>query len=109
VPAADAAAAVDPASAAGAVPEIASSANGDSTAEASWAASPSAAGSADPDQTIPDLTDSVSAMLAAAIPGASFSDPLGGVDSVTPVADIPAPAPAQDVDLPMANGSEPAG
>jgi hypothetical protein len=48
-------------------------------------------------------------MLAAAIPGASFSDPLGGVDSVSPAADVPAPAPAQDVDLPMANGSEPVG
>jgi hypothetical protein len=100
---------IAPAPAAGAVPEIASTANGESTPEASRAASPSAAGSADPDQTITDLTDSVSAMLAAAIPGASFSDPLGGVDSVTPAADIPAPAPAQDVDLPMANGSEPAG
>jgi len=109
VPAADGTAAIDPASAAGAVPEIASTANGESRPEASGAASPSAAGSADPDQTIPDLTDSVSAMLAAAIPGVSFSDPLGGVDSVTPAADIPAPAPAQDVDLPMANGSEPAG
>jgi regulator of protease activity HflC (stomatin/prohibitin superfamily) len=108
VPAADGAAAIDPASAAGAVPEIASGANGNST-EASSAASPDAAGSADPDQTIPDLTDSVSAMLAAAIPGASFSDPLGGVDSVSPAADIPAPAPAQDVDLPMANGSESGG
>jgi regulator of protease activity HflC (stomatin/prohibitin superfamily) len=108
VPAADGAAAIDPASAAGAVPEIASGANGNST-EASSAASPDAAGSADPDQTIPDLTDSVSAMLAAAIPGASFSDPLGGVDSVSPAADVPAPAPAQDVDLPMANGSEPVG
>jgi len=109
VPAADGTAAIDPASAAGAVPEIASTANGESRPEASGAASPSAAGSADPDQTIPDLTDSVNAMLAAAIPGVSFSDPLGGVDSVTPAADIPAPAPAQDVDLPMANGSEPAG
>jgi regulator of protease activity HflC (stomatin/prohibitin superfamily) len=108
VPAADGAAAIDPASAAGAVPEIASGANGNST-EASSAASPDAGGSADPDQTIPDLTDSVSAMLAAAIPGASFSDPLGGVDSVSPAADIPAPAPAQDVDLPMANGSESGG
>jgi regulator of protease activity HflC (stomatin/prohibitin superfamily) len=109
VPAAAGSAAIDPASAAGAVPEIAGGANGDSTAEANRAASPIAAGSADPDQTIPDLTDSVSAMLAAAIPGVSFSDPLGGVDSVTPVTDVPAPAPAQDVDLPMANGSEPAG
>ena len=109
VPAAGGTPVIAPAPAAGAVPEIASTANGESTPEASRAASPSAAGSADPDQTITDLTDSVSAMLAAAIPGASFSDPLGGVDSVTPAADIPAPAPAQDVDLPMANGSEPAG
>jgi hypothetical protein len=108
VPAADGTPVIAPAPAADAVPEIASSANGDSTPEATRAASPSAAGSADPDQTIPDLTDSVSAMLAAAIPGASFSDPLGGVDSVTPAADIPAPAPVQDVDLPTANGSEPA-
>ncbi len=108
VPAADSTAAIDPAAAAGAAPAIAGGANGDST-QASGEASPSAAGSADPDQTIPDLTDSVSAMLAAAIPGASFSNPLGGVDSVTPAADVPAPAPDQDVDLPMANGSEPAG
>jgi regulator of protease activity HflC (stomatin/prohibitin superfamily) len=118
VPAADGTAPIDPASAPGAVPEIASGANGDS----SEVGSPGAAGSAlapnmpggtaqaeYSDATIPDLTDSVSAMLAAAIPGASFSDPLGGVDSVTPPADVPAPAPAQDVDLPMANGSEPAG
>jgi regulator of protease activity HflC (stomatin/prohibitin superfamily) len=121
VPAADGTAAIDPASAAGTVPEIASGANGQST-EASSPASPSAAGSAlvpnmpggtsqadYSDATIPDLTDSVTAMLAAAIPGASFSDPLGGVDSVTPPADVPAAAPVQDVDLPVANGSEPAG
>jgi hypothetical protein len=48
-------------------------------------------------------------MLAAAMPGASFSNPLGGVDSVSPAADVPAPAPAQDVDLPTANGSESGG
>jgi regulator of protease activity HflC (stomatin/prohibitin superfamily) len=108
VPAADGTAAIDPAAAAGAVPEIASGANGDST-QVGRAAGASAAGSADPDLTIPDLTDSVSAMLAAAMPGASFSNPLGGVDSVSPADDVPAPAPVQDVDLPMANGSESGG
>jgi regulator of protease activity HflC (stomatin/prohibitin superfamily) len=109
VPAADGTPVIAPAQAADAVPEIASGANGNGTAEAGSAASPNAAGSADPDQTIPDLTDSVSAMLAAAMPGASFSNPLGGVDSVSPAADVPAPAPAQDVDLPTANGSESGG
>jgi regulator of protease activity HflC (stomatin/prohibitin superfamily) len=108
VPAADGTAAIDPAPADGAVPEIASGVNGDS-AQASSLARASAAGSVDPDLTIPDLTDSVSAMLAAAMPGASFSNPLGGVESVSPAADAPAPAPAQDVDLPMANGSESGG
>jgi regulator of protease activity HflC (stomatin/prohibitin superfamily) len=108
VPPANGAAAID-APVASAVPELAGGANGASPDEESSPAPAAAAATASAvPGGIPDLTDSVSAMLAAAIPGASFSNPLGGIDSVTPPADVPAPAPAQDADLPMANGSEPA-
>jgi regulator of protease activity HflC (stomatin/prohibitin superfamily) len=111
VPAADSAPAIEPAPAVGAVPEIPSAANGGSPDEPSSSASPgtatpAAAGSAGPGG-IPDLTDAVSAMLAAAIPGTSFSDPLGSVDPPISAPDVPASAP--DAELPMANGSEAAG
>jgi regulator of protease activity HflC (stomatin/prohibitin superfamily) len=64
--------------AAGVVPEISAGPNG-GAADSSTAASSalvSAAGSGG----IPDLPDTVSAMLAAAIPGANFIDPLGSAD-----------------------------
>jgi len=104
VPAADAIPAIDLAPTAGAVPEIPSVANGASPDElgSSGADAPAAAGSAGTD-AIPDLPDSLSAMLAAAIPGASFSGPLGS-DPAISAPDLPAST--QDADLPMANGSE---
>jgi regulator of protease activity HflC (stomatin/prohibitin superfamily) len=64
--------------AAGVVPEISAGPNG-GAADSSTAASSalvSAAGSGG----IPDLPDTVSAMLAAAIPGVNFIDPLGSAD-----------------------------
>jgi regulator of protease activity HflC (stomatin/prohibitin superfamily) len=51
--------------------------------------------------------DALSAMLAAAIPGTSFADPLGSVDPAGPEAEVSAAT--QDSDPPSANGSEAAG
>ncbi len=48
--------------------------------------------------------DALSAMLAAAIPGTSFVDPLGPADLPRPEAEVPG-AP-QDTDAPSANGTE---
>jgi len=52
----------------------------------------------------PAAADALSAMLAAAIPGTSFMDPLRSVDPAGPEAE--APAATQDSDPPAANGSE---
>ncbi len=46
-------------------------------------------------------------MLAAAIPGSSFTDPLGGTESASAAAE--ASAAAADGDPPSANGTETAG
>ena len=46
-------------------------------------------------------------MLAAAIPGTSFADPLGAADPAGPAAE--ASATPQDGDPPSANGTEAAG
>ncbi len=111
VPAADQAAAIDPASAAGRVPEIPGGANGGSSGGADPAASPEVASpevaSTADLSAVPDVTDAVSAMLAAAIPGASFGDPLGSADPFG--AEVDNPAVTQDVDLPLANGTEAGG
>ena len=72
VPDADLAAAIDAAPTAGTVPEIPGGTNGDSEDEASRAATDSG--------IVPDVTDSVRAMLTAAIPGNNFGDPLSSVD-----------------------------
>jgi regulator of protease activity HflC (stomatin/prohibitin superfamily) len=58
--------------------------------------------------SVPDISDAVSAMLAAAIPGASFVDPLGGIDEGTgpqgEMAEVPGANP--DADPTSANGSD---
>jgi regulator of protease activity HflC (stomatin/prohibitin superfamily) len=88
-PAADLTPAIDQAQAVGAAPEISTGPNG---AAADSTAASSAVASADGTDGIPDLPDTVSAMLAAAIPGASFVDPLSpadlsGAETDTPEAD----------------------
>jgi regulator of protease activity HflC (stomatin/prohibitin superfamily) len=55
----------------------------------------------------PAAADALSAMLATAIPGTSFADPLGSMDPAGPEADLTAAT--QDGDPPSANGSEAAG
>ena len=52
----------------------------------------------------PATADALSAMLAAAVPGTSFVDPLGSIDPASPAADVPAAT--QDSDPTSANGSE---
>jgi regulator of protease activity HflC (stomatin/prohibitin superfamily) len=87
---------------AGVVPEITvgpdgavtdSSAAASSGAASSGAASSAVASAAGSDG-IPGLPDAVSAMLAAAIPGASFVDPLGSADLSGTETDGPEPDPA---------------
>jgi hypothetical protein len=94
VPAADGRPAISASSAAGATPEP------------SAEATPPAA--VDPDPAA--ATDVMTAMLAAAVPGVNFGDPLGSADPLSagdlPQADVPAVP--QDLDTPAANGSEPA-
>jgi regulator of protease activity HflC (stomatin/prohibitin superfamily) len=51
--------------------------------------------------------DTLSAMLAAAIPGTSFGDPLGSIDPAVPEAEVSVAT--QDSDPPSANGSEAVG
>ena len=46
-------------------------------------------------------------MLAAAIPGTAFADPLGSIDPAGPEADVAAPT--ADGDPPSTNGIEAAG
>jgi SPFH domain / Band 7 family len=55
----------------------------------------------------PATADALSAMLAAAVPGTSFVDPLGSIDPVGPAAEVPAVT--QDSDPTSANGSEATG
>jgi regulator of protease activity HflC (stomatin/prohibitin superfamily) len=52
----------------------------------------------------PDVDDTVSALLAAAIPGANFADPLGSADLAG--SETHGPALTQDADPPAANGTE---
>jgi regulator of protease activity HflC (stomatin/prohibitin superfamily) len=92
-PAAASVPAIDAASPAGTAPEISGSVTSGSVGP----------GAADGGLGVPDVTDAVSAMLAAAIPGVSFGDPLGSVDPGTADADSRA---AQDADLPLSNGTE---
>jgi regulator of protease activity HflC (stomatin/prohibitin superfamily) len=97
--------AIAPAQAAGALPGPAAP---EATAETGQ---PDPGGSAVADPA-PDVSDAVSAMLAAAIPGASFGDPLGAIDRPAaegPQAQADVPAAAQEADPPSANGSEAAG
>jgi regulator of protease activity HflC (stomatin/prohibitin superfamily) len=75
-------------------------ADGVKTADGAQAAD---AAAADQAHTVP-MPDDLSAMLAAAIPGTSFGDPLGSIDPVSPEADMPAVP--QDSDPTSANGSE---
>jgi len=109
VPAADRAPAINPAPAAGTVPEIPGDGNGASPGEAGTATSPKVASST----VVPDVSDALSAMLAAAIPGANFADPanftdpLGSIGSAGSEADISHGT--HDVDLPPANGAESGG
>jgi regulator of protease activity HflC (stomatin/prohibitin superfamily) len=99
VPATDRTAAIAAGPAANTVSEILAGTNGDSQDEASQvAAGPG---------VVPDVSDTVSAMLAAAIPGTSFGDPLGSADPAA--ADEDKSAGTRDLDLPMANGTETGG
>jgi regulator of protease activity HflC (stomatin/prohibitin superfamily) len=99
-PAADLTPAIDQAQAVGTAPEISVGPNG-AAADSSTAPS-SAVASADGADGIPDLPDTVSAMLAAAIPGASFVDPLSSSDLSAAEPDTPEADPA-------VNGTEAAG
>jgi regulator of protease activity HflC (stomatin/prohibitin superfamily) len=99
VAAADRTAAIDAGPSAGTVPAVPAGTNGDSETEATLAA-------AGPG-IVPDMPDAVSAMLAAAIPGGNFGDPLGSVDPALAAEDMSAET--RDVDLPMANGTEAGG
>jgi hypothetical protein len=93
--------AIDPALAAGTAPEIPAGPNG-APAESSTVAS-SAVASGGPGE-IPNMPDAVSAMLAAAIPGANFVDPLSSADLTGAETDVPAVTP--EADPSVVNGTE---
>jgi regulator of protease activity HflC (stomatin/prohibitin superfamily) len=95
-PAADPAPALDQGPAAGIAPEISVGPNGAST-ESSTVASAADTGG------IPDMPDTVSAILAAAIPGATFVDPLDLADPSGAETDAP------EADPTTANGTEAGG
>ena len=63
-----------------------------------------AAGSGPSAGAAPATADALSAMLASAMPGTSFADPLGSIDPVAPEAEVSAAT--QDSDPSSANGSE---
>ena len=63
-----------------------------------------AAGSGPAAGAAPATADALSAMLAAAMPGASFADPLGSIDPAGPQGEVSAAT--QDSDPSSANGSE---
>jgi regulator of protease activity HflC (stomatin/prohibitin superfamily) len=71
--------------------------------EASPENASSPAASADPSDG-PELSDTVSAILAVAIPGANFTDPLGSADLASP--ETRGPAVTHDADPPAVNGTE---
>ncbi len=102
VPASGSAVAIDPAPATASLAEIPAGAIGG----AGPAASPGVSSTIGPG-AVPDLTDAVSAMLAAAIPGGTFGDPLGPAVPAGPEGDKPAAT--AETDLPMANGTEAGG
>jgi regulator of protease activity HflC (stomatin/prohibitin superfamily) len=77
--------------------------NGAPAADGTQAADAAAPGPARP---VPSA-DALSAMLAAAIPGTSFADPLGPIDPAIPEAEVQVVA--QDSDPTTANGSEATG
>ena len=96
--------AIDPALVAGPAPEIPAGPNG-APAEISTVAS-SAVASAGPGE-IPNMPDAVSAMLAAAIPGATFVDPLSSADPAGAETDVPVVIP--EADPSAVNGTEAGG
>jgi regulator of protease activity HflC (stomatin/prohibitin superfamily) len=108
VPAAGGAPAIDPApAAASAAPAATTASPAPAAATATTAASPAAAS---PDITsglgpgaVSDMSEAVSAMLAAAIPGSNFVDPLGSID---PAGSQPDATANGDADLPSPNGTE---
>jgi hypothetical protein len=55
---------------------------------------------------LPEMSDTVSAMLAAAIPGTNFADPLNGPPDTPSVGQADRTAAAQDTDPLSANGSD---
>ncbi len=63
-----------------------------------------AAGSGISADIAPATADALSAMLASAMPGTSFVDPLGSIDPAAPEAEVSAPT--QEGDPSSANGSE---
>jgi hypothetical protein len=97
---------IDAAPAADTAPEIAAGTNGTGSGPASPSAATATATTAGPN-AIPGVSSAVSAMLADAIPGANFIDPLGFVDPeilADPEADVPAVT--QDANQPTVNGTE---
>jgi regulator of protease activity HflC (stomatin/prohibitin superfamily) len=108
VPAAGGAPAIDPApAAASAAPAATTASPAPAAATATTAASPAAAS---PDITsglgpgaVSGMSEAVSAMLAAAIPGSNFVDPLGSID---PAGSQPDATANGDADLPSPNGTE---
>jgi len=105
VPAQASAPAIDVPSVAGTTPEISAGTSNASPAEIDPAVMPDpvSAGVSGPGLSIPDVTDAVSAMLAATIPEVSFGDPLGSIDPSVTGTDGPI---AQDANRPLANGTE---
>jgi regulator of protease activity HflC (stomatin/prohibitin superfamily) len=99
VPASDGRPAISASTAVGVTPE--------SAAEPSSEATRSAAAAVGPD---PAAADAMTALLAATVPGVNFGDPLGSADPLIAGDRTPADVPAvpQDLDMPAANGSEPA-
>jgi regulator of protease activity HflC (stomatin/prohibitin superfamily) len=99
-PAADGRPAISASTAVGATPEP--------SAEPSAEATPPAAAVAGPDSAA--AADAMTALLAATVPGVNFGDPLGSADPLSAGDRTPADVPAvpQDLDMPTANGSEPA-
>jgi regulator of protease activity HflC (stomatin/prohibitin superfamily) len=78
--------------------------NGPTAAGGAPPAEAGAPGPAGAGPATPAAADALSAMLASAIPGTSFVDPLGSVDPAGP--ETEAPTATQDTDPTFANGSE---
>jgi regulator of protease activity HflC (stomatin/prohibitin superfamily) len=98
MPAPDGRPAISASPAPGVAPEPATEPSAEATPPAAVGPDPAAAANA------------VTAMLAATVPGVNFGDPLGSADplSAGDRTQVDVPAVPQDLDMPAANGSEPA-